>query len=53
MTRFSKMASFSSLLAEKEVILAILEKHIMAWTTPVVSEVGVGMEVTSYSSAEI
>jgi len=30
-----------------------LEEHIMAWTTPVVSEVCVGMEVTSYSSAEI
>ncbi|MCC3247160.1 pyrroloquinoline quinone precursor peptide PqqA [Methylocystis sp. WRRC1] len=25
----------------------------MAWTTPVIVEVCVGMEVTSYSSAEI
>ena len=25
----------------------------MAWTTPVVEEVCVGMEVTSYSSAEV
>ncbi|HLH12642.1 MAG TPA: pyrroloquinoline quinone precursor peptide PqqA [Methylovirgula sp.] len=25
----------------------------MAWTTPIVSEVCVGMEVTSYESAEI
>jgi len=33
--------------------VAILEEYIMAWTTPVDSEVCVGMEVTSYSSAEI
>ena len=25
----------------------------MAWTTPVIEEVCVGMEVTSYSSAEV
>ncbi|PNG25936.1 pyrroloquinoline quinone precursor peptide PqqA [Methylocella silvestris] len=25
----------------------------MAWTTPVITEVCVGMEVTSYASAEI
>jgi len=30
-----------------------MEEYIMAWTTPIVSEVCVGMEVTSYSSAEI
>ncbi len=26
---------------------------LMAWTTPVIVEVCVGMEITSYSSAEI
>jgi coenzyme PQQ precursor peptide PqqA len=30
-----------------------LEEMTMAWTTPVIVEVCVGMEVTSYSSAEI
>ncbi|HEY8161357.1 MAG: pyrroloquinoline quinone precursor peptide PqqA [Methylocystis sp.] len=29
------------------------EEMTMAWTTPVIVEVCVGMEVTSYSSAEI
>jgi coenzyme PQQ precursor peptide PqqA len=28
-------------------------EEIMAWTTPIVAEVCVGMEVTSYESAEI
>jgi coenzyme PQQ precursor peptide PqqA len=28
-------------------------RNIMAWTAPVVQEVCVGMEVTSYESAEI
>lgn len=28
-------------------------EEIMAWTTPTVAEVCVGMEVTSYESAEI
>jgi coenzyme PQQ precursor peptide PqqA len=30
-----------------------LKELVMAWTTPVVAEVCVGMEVTSYESAEI
>jgi coenzyme PQQ precursor peptide PqqA len=30
-----------------------LEEINMAWTTPVIVEVCVGMEITSYSSAEI
>jgi coenzyme PQQ precursor peptide PqqA len=46
-TPIVKLVSLASLAVKK------LEEHIMAWTTPVVSEVCVGMEVTSYSSAEI
>jgi coenzyme PQQ precursor peptide PqqA len=30
-----------------------LKEHPMAWTTPEICEVCVGMEVTSYASAEI
>jgi coenzyme PQQ precursor peptide PqqA len=30
-----------------------MEEMDMAWTTPVLTEVCVGMEVTSYESAEI
>ncbi len=30
----------------------ILEEDMMAWSTPSVTEVCVGMEVTSYESAE-
>ena len=30
-----------------------LKENNMAWTTPVTTEVCVGMEVTSYASAEI
>jgi coenzyme PQQ precursor peptide PqqA len=32
---------------------AMLEEETMTWTTPTVEEVCVGMEVTSYESAEI
>ncbi|MGI3901312.1 MAG: pyrroloquinoline quinone precursor peptide PqqA [Janthinobacterium lividum] len=28
-------------------------EHEMAWTTPVIEEINLGMEVTSYESAEI
>jgi len=31
----------------------VLKEKNMAWTTPVTTEVCVGMEVTSYASAEI
>jgi len=32
---------------------AVQEKTVMIWSSPVIVEVCVGMEVTSYSSAEI
>jgi len=32
---------------------AVLEEVTMTWTTPTVEEVCVGMEITSYESAEI
>jgi len=34
-------------------INSMLEEDTMTWTTPTVEEVCVGMEVTSYESAEI
>ncbi len=33
--------------------MIIPEEHIMAWNTPVVEEICLGMEITSYQSAEI
>lgn len=40
-------------LLTEEAVVNTLEETIMAWTTPVLTEVCVGMEVTSYASAVI
>ncbi|MBV9066284.1 MAG: pyrroloquinoline quinone precursor peptide PqqA [Methylobacteriaceae bacterium] len=41
------------LLTEKAAAADPERRRSMAWTTPVLTEVCVGMEVTSYASAEI
>jgi coenzyme PQQ precursor peptide PqqA len=38
---------------EQQHTARILEERNMAWTTPVATEVCIGMEVTSYESAAI
>lgn len=50
---YSALNSGFTLLRSGAKLPAVPEERNMAWTTPVVTEVCIGMEVTSYESASL